>query len=88
MLAVLALCSVNLLAHGRFAISPFGNVFLLARVIYDGPGMETLRRDCPTAGWRLCPYLDGFPANSDAFLWTPDSPLYRAGGAETGVPGR
>ena len=79
-LAVLGLCTVNLTAHGRFAISPFGNVFLLARVIYDGPGMMVLRRDCPGAHWRMCSFLDSLPANSDEFLWTPDSPLYRAGG--------
>ena len=81
-LAVLALCSVNFAAHGRFAVSPFGNVFLLARVIYDGPGMAVLRRDCPAAHWRLCPYLEAFPPISDDFLWTPDSPLNRAGGAK------
>ena len=79
-LAVLGLCSVNLAAHGRFSTSPYGNVFLLARVIYDGPGMAVLRRDCPAAGWRLCPFLDSFPPTSDDFLWTHDSPLNRAGG--------
>jgi hypothetical protein len=79
-LALLSLCSVNLAAHGRFAISPFGNIFLLARVIYDGPGMAVLRRDCPAANWRLCPFLDSFPPLSDDFLWTHDSPLNRAGG--------
>ena len=79
-LAVAALLSVNLIGHGRIAISPFGNVFVLARVIYDGPGMDVLRRDCPAAGWRLCPYLDRFPAISDAFLWRPDSPIVLAGG--------
>lgn len=79
-LAVIALCSVNLAAHQRFAISPFGNVFLLARVIYDGPGMAELRRDCGSKDWRLCRYLDHFPADSDGFLWNADSPLYLAGG--------
>lgn len=79
-LAALMLCTMNLAAHGRFAISPFGNVFLLARIIYDGPGMATLRRDCPQTHWRLCPHLDRFPATSDDFLWRPDSPLYVAGG--------
>jgi hypothetical protein len=79
-LAVFGMCSANLAAHGRFAVSPFGNIFLLARVIYDGPGMTTLRRDCGTAGWRLCQFLDGFPASSDGFLWSDDSPLYQAGG--------
>jgi hypothetical protein len=79
-LALLALCSVNLAAHGRFAMSPYGNIFLLARVIYDGPGLDALRRDCPASGWRLCPYRDQLPPTSDGFLWTPDSPLNRAGG--------
>lgn len=79
-LALIGLCTTNLAAHGRFAISPFGNVFLLARVIYDGPGMDALRRDCPAANWRLCPFLDSFPPTSDDFLWTQDSPLNRAGG--------
>jgi hypothetical protein len=79
-LAVLALSAVNLAAFGRFAISPFGNVFLLARVVYDGPGMAVLRRDCPTMNWRLCPFLDGLPPTSDDFLWTQESPLGRIGG--------
>jgi hypothetical protein len=82
-LALLGLCTVNLAAHGRFAVSPFGNIFLLARVIYDGPGMTVLRRDCPTTHWRLCPFRDSFPPNSDDFLWTPDSPLNRAGGPKS-----
>ena len=82
-LAVFGLCVLNLAAHGRFAISPFGNIFLLARVIYDGPGMTVLRRDCPTAHWRLCPFIDAFPPTSDDFLWAPDSPLIRAGGPKS-----
>ncbi len=61
--AVISLCTVNLAAHGRFAVSPYGNIFLLARVIYDGPGMTALRRECPTRSWRLCPYLHHFPAD-------------------------
>ena len=81
-LAVLALCSVNLVAHGRFSVSPFGNVFLLARVIYDGPGLAALRQGCPEAGWRLCPFLDRLPPTSDDFLWQPGSPLDLAGGAK------
>ena len=79
-LAVFGLCSVNLVAHGRIAVSPFGNVFLLARVIYDGPGMAVLRRDCQVERWLLCPFLGAFPPASDDFLWTSDSPLNRAGG--------
>jgi hypothetical protein len=78
--AIAALLSVNLIGHGRLAISPYGNVFLLARVIYDGPGMDVLRRDCPAVGWRLCGFLDRFPPTSDEFLWRSDSPVVLAGG--------
>lgn len=79
-LAMAAAAAVNFAGHHRLAVSPYGNVFLLARVIYDGPGMDVLRRDCPRAGWRLCPFRDRMPANSDLFLWRPDSPVMLAGG--------
>jgi hypothetical protein len=80
LLAMAALFAVNLVGHGRAALSPFGNVFVLARVIYDGPGMAVLSRDCPASGWRLCAYRDKFPPSSDEFLWRPDSPVMLAGG--------
>jgi hypothetical protein len=79
-LAFAALVAVNAAAFRRVSPSPFGNVFLLARIIYDGPGMHVLRRDCPRIGWRLCTELDGFPTSSDAFLWSPASPILQAGG--------
>jgi hypothetical protein len=80
LLAMAALVSINLAGFGRAALFPYGNVFILARVIYDGPGMDVLRRDCPAAGWRLCPFLGRFPATSDEFLWQPGSPIALAGG--------
>jgi hypothetical protein len=81
-LACVALIDVNLAGHHRAALSPFGNVFLLARVIYDGPGMDELVRDCPRMQWRLCPYLAQFPPAADDFLWQADGPVVRAGGAK------
>jgi hypothetical protein len=80
-LACAALLAVNLAGHGRLSLSPYGNVFLLARVIEDGPGRAVLRQDCPHAGWRLCAFADAMPDNADDFLWRADSPLARAGGA-------
>ncbi len=74
------LVAVNLVGHHRASVAPFGNIFLLARVIYDGPGREALHRFCPSAAWRLCPYVDALPTDSDHFLWDKSSPLYRAGG--------
>jgi hypothetical protein len=74
--AAAALVAVNLAGHGRASLSPFGSVFLAARLIYDGPGMDMLRRTCPDAGWRVCPFLDRLGPHHDAFLWEPASPLH------------
>ncbi|MGE4048785.1 MAG: hypothetical protein AB7F35_28285, partial [Acetobacteraceae bacterium] len=79
-LAALVLVAANLAGHGRASVSPYGNVFLLARLLDDGPAASILRRDCPDAGWRLCPWADRFPMNSDDFLWRADSPVVPAGG--------
>lgn len=82
LLALAALCTANFAAHHRLSPSPFGNVFYLARLIADGPAAAELRRDCPARDWRLCPYVDRLPADSDEFLWAADSPLVLAGGAK------
>jgi O-antigen/teichoic acid export membrane protein len=82
LLAMTAIVAVNAVGFGRVALWPFGNVFLLARIVYDGPGMDVLRRDCSQAGWRLCAFVDQFPDNADDFLWRPDGPVARAGGAK------
>ncbi|HUD59196.1 MAG TPA: oligosaccharide flippase family protein [Acetobacteraceae bacterium] len=81
-LAMAAMVAVNVAGFGRVALSPFGNVFLLARVIYDGPGMNVLHRECPRAGWRLCAFVDQMPATSDDFLWRDDGPMAKSGGAK------
>ena len=81
-LAAIALMSVNLLAFDRASLAPFGNMFLLTRVIYDGPGMDALRHDCPASGWRLCAFIDRMPAIEDDFLWRHDGPVVQAGGAK------
>ncbi len=81
-LALMALTAVNFAAHRVASPVPFGNVFFLARVIYDGPGLRVLQRECPRPDWRLCAELGRFPPTSDEFLWLEDGPLIRAGGAK------
>jgi hypothetical protein len=85
-LGAAALLAVNIAASGRASLSPQGNIFLLARLLYDGPGMDALERGCPEAHWRLCPYLGHFPSSSDHFLWDRESPLWRAGGPRAVSP--
>ena len=78
-----ALTGVNGIGRGQPSLSPFGMVFLAARVIYDGPGMAVARRECPEVGWKLCEVLDRMPPGHNSFLWNADSPLQDSlGGAQ------
>ena len=75
--AALALIVVtNAAGHGRFAVSPYGAVFALARLVADGPGRVYLNSVCPGAGYRLCAWRDRLPTDSDKFLWDPYGPVW------------
>lgn len=74
--AVWLLLLTNLIGFGEFAISPYGSVFALARLVADGPARAVLAEDCPAAGWRLCEWTGRLPDDSDAFLWDPQGPVW------------
>jgi hypothetical protein len=76
-IAVAALLVTNTIGHGRVALSPYGSVFLLARLQEDGPASAVLKARCPDAGWYLCAFTDRLPMPANDFLWAPDSPVNR-----------
>lgn len=81
--AVLLLVASNGLLHGHASISPFGSVFLLARLQDDGPAARTVAARCAELAppnWRLCAWRDRLPLDSDAFLWAPDGPVWSVAG--------
>ena len=73
-LAILLL--TNALGHGAFAVSPYGSVFLAARLLADGPAQHLLAERCPESGWRLCAWQGRFSDNSDWILWAPEGPVW------------
>lgn len=75
--AVAALFVTNAIGHGRVVLSPYGSVFLLARLQEDGPATAVLKARCPDAGWYLCAFTDRLPMPANNFLWAPDSPVNR-----------
>jgi hypothetical protein len=78
-LAMVALVSVNTLAFGRPSLSPFGSVFLAARLLEDGPALRTTQARCDEgAGWRICGLLDRLPMPANDFLWPTEGPLREA----------
>jgi hypothetical protein len=87
LMAGLALFAVNWIGRGKASISPYGSVFLAARVLYDGPGLAVAQRECPDIGWKLCAVLDRLPRGHNSFLWDEDSPLWtQLGGAREWAP--
>jgi len=75
--AVALLLVTNFVGHGRFAVSPHGSIFLLARLVADGPAARTIAARCPESGWYLCAFADRLPTHSEDFLWLPESPVNR-----------
>jgi hypothetical protein len=81
------LVATNVWAYGRFAVSPYGAVFALARLVADGPAARTIAARCPPAssqasspgaGWHLCRWAGRLPTDSDAFLWSGEGPVWAA----------
>lgn len=70
------LLASNLIGHGRLAISPYGSVFALARLIGDGPARDYLDRVCPDPALALCAWRAQLTDDSDQFLWDPASPFW------------
>ena len=87
-LALALALGLNWVGHGRLAISPFGSVFALARLVADGPAARVIEAECPAAGWHMCRWAGRLPVDSDEFLWEPDGPVWaeRLDGAQPGGP--
>lgn len=73
--AVLALMASNFATSGRLTISPGSHVFLMGRLLADGPAVTYLRRHCPQAGLKMCDHLDAIPDDANVFIW--HSPILR-----------
>ena len=78
--ALVFLVASNWIGHGRPAVSPYGSVFALARLIGDGPARDYLDRVCmgpePGSALLLCKWRDQLTDDSDQFLWDSRSPFW------------
>ena len=74
--ALLFLLTTNVIGRGRLAISPYGSVFALARLIADGPARDYLALTCPNPAIALCAWRNQLTSDSDQFLWDPASPFW------------
>ncbi|UTP40966.1 hypothetical protein M9M90_07225 [Phenylobacterium sp. LH3H17] len=86
-IAIAALVGSNFVVANKPVISESSSLFLLARLIGDGPALEHLKAACPTKQYVLCTRLDELNARdqngsiSDFFLWAPEGAVKQLGSA-------
>jgi hypothetical protein len=72
--------AVQLKARDELAVAPNTSIFLLARLIEDGPAKDFLAAHCGEVKFALCAYVDDMPMRTGRFLWNDDGPVNRLGG--------
>lgn len=81
----------------RATVSPASSIFMLAKLLRDGPAFTVLEQNCPASGWALCSELGdletyrdrekrepSLASVTDYFLW--GGPLERLGWWKTFAP--
>ena len=84
-LALVVLIGTNLYGFQKFAVSPFGSVFLLARLAADGHIKPVLERTCADHALYLCDWKDRLASDSDAFMWDGQGPVWKHPGGPIGL---
>lgn len=67
----------NWLSHGTATLAFGSSIFLGARLVGDGLMQAYLAAHCPDPAWTLCADIASLPRDSDAFLWSPNSVVWR-----------
>lgn len=84
-LAIVAVMTVNLGARHEITFTPYGSIFIVARLIGYGTLQDYLTRHCSSEHYAICRYLDKViqhTGDTNWLLWHNDSVLDKLGGAE------
>ncbi len=85
-LALAAAIGANAVLAGQPSPSPYGKIFIMTRVIFDGPGQRALQRECPRPDWSLCSVARDIPATVERFLFGDQGTLNQVGGYQAVAP--
>jgi len=84
-IALGSLVGTTMYAFNKVAVSPFGSVFMLARMSADGNVKSVLERYCPEKNWTLCAWTDRLAKDSDSFMWDAKGPVWSHPGGPIGL---
>jgi hypothetical protein len=85
LLALVLLVSTNLVGFQKFSVSPFGSVFLLARLAADGHIKPVLDQSCAKQKTYMCDWKDRLNIDSDDLLWDSQGPVWKHPGGPIGL---
>jgi hypothetical protein len=82
-LAVCSILAVNWINSRAITFARNSNVFLLAKLIEEGPALAYLVRACPDIQYSLCAHTDEMKGmHQDDLKWWGGSPFYKVGGLD------
>ncbi len=84
-IALVALVGTSMYAFNKLAVSPFGSVFMLARMSADGNVKSVLEKYCPEKSWHLCAWTERLAKDSDSFMWDANGPVWTHPGGPIGL---
>ena len=84
-IALTALVGTTMYAFQKVAVSPFGSVFMVARMSADGNVKSILEKYCPEKSWHLCAWTDRLAKDSDSFMWDAKGPVWSHPGGPIGL---
>ena len=82
-LAVCSILAVNWINSRAITFARNSNVFVLAKLIEEGPALAYLARACPDIQYSLCAHMDEMKGmHQDDLKWWGGSPFYKVGGLD------
>lgn len=84
-IALVSLVGTTIYIFNKVSISPYGSVFMLARMSADGNVKSVLEKYCPEKNWTLCAWTDRLAKDSDVFMWDPKGPVWTHPGGPIGL---
>ncbi len=69
LLSVASQVTLNAFLYGKLSLNGKRPLFLMARVIADGPGRTYLEKNCGVVRLAICRYAKNLPQSADDFLW-------------------
>ena len=84
-IALFAHVGTTMYAFNTVAVSPFGSVFMVARMSADGNVKSILEKYCPEKSWHLCAWTDRLAKDSDSFMWDAKGPVWSHPGGPIGL---